>query len=115
VLKAEAGDPLKYQAIGKVLKQLLNADIGVSMAGASGCAPAPAACYDLDEIKTNDMVMMMKETALTAVPMPNIPEMDVMWNVAGNMLVDINMRKKDVSASAGAAQKQAEELIAAMK
>jgi arabinogalactan oligomer/maltooligosaccharide transport system substrate-binding protein len=115
VLKVAADNPAKHDALGKVLKQLLNTDIGVSTAKASGCAPAFAACYDLDEIKNDEMVMMMRETALTAVPMPNIPEMDVMWNVAGNMLVDINMRKKDISASADAAQKQAEELIAAMK
>jgi arabinogalactan oligomer/maltooligosaccharide transport system substrate-binding protein len=115
VLKVAADDQLKHEAIEKVLKQLFNTDIGVAMAKASGCAPALAACYELDDVKNDDMVMMMKETALTAVPMPNIPEMDVMWNVAGNMLVDINMRKKDVTISADAAQKEAEELIAAMK
>lgn len=47
--------------------------------------------------------------------MPNIPEMDVMWTVAENLLVDINMSGKDVEESARAAQEKAIELIASMK
>ncbi|MDR0999378.1 MAG: extracellular solute-binding protein [Clostridiales bacterium] len=115
VLKVSAGNPEKNTAIKKVLNQLCNTDIGAAMASASGCAPAFTACYELESVKTDDMVMMMSEVAENAVPMPNIPEMDVMWNVASNMLVDINMRKADVRASADKAQKQAEDLIKSMK
>ncbi len=115
VLKVAADNPQKNAAIKTVLNQLLGPDIGVAMAAASGCAPASAACYEMDAVKNDEMVMMMREVAENAVPMPNIPEMDVMWNATSNMLVDINMRKADVRESADKAQKQAEDLIASMQ
>ena len=61
------------------------------------------------------MVMAMYDTAQDAVPMPNVPEMDVMWTVTENLLVDVNMSGKDVRSSAQAAQKQAENLIKQMQ
>ena len=57
----------------------------------------------------------MKQTAENAVPMPNRPEMDVMWTVAGNLLVDINMSGKDTAESCASAQKEALRLIEQMK
>ena len=52
----------------------------------------------------------MYDTAQDAVPMPNVPEMDVMWTVTENLLVDVNMSGKDVRSSAQAVQQQAESL-----
>jgi arabinogalactan oligomer/maltooligosaccharide transport system substrate-binding protein len=115
VLRVAGEDPGKKDAIVQVLQSIMGTDIGVAMAGASGCAPALTACYDLEEIKGDDMVMMMRTTAESAIPMPNIPQMDVMWNVAGNLLVDVNMRGVNVTEAANAAQEQAEELIASMQ
>jgi len=115
VLKVASDNPEKNAKIKTVLNLLLKADIGVAMAKASGCAPALAACYDLDEVKNDEMVIMMRETAENAIPMPNIPEMDVMWNVVGNMLVDINMRDRNTAEAAADAQKKAEDLIKAMR
>ena len=40
---------------------------------------------------------------------------DVMWTVAENLLVDINMSGKDVTESAKNAQEKALDLIASMK
>jgi arabinogalactan oligomer / maltooligosaccharide transport system substrate-binding protein len=57
----------------------------------------------------------MKETAEHAVPMPNLPEMDVMWTVMGNLLTDVNMSGKDITESAKAAQSEAEQLISNMQ
>ena len=57
----------------------------------------------------------MYDTAQDAVPMPNVPEMDVMWTVTENLLVDVNMSGKDVRSSAQAAQQQAESLIKQMQ
>lgn len=59
--------------------------------------------------------MAMKETAEHAVPMPNVPEMDVMWTVVGNLLTDINMSGKNVAESAAKAQQEAEQLIESMQ
>lgn len=57
----------------------------------------------------------MKETAENAVPMPNLPEMDVMWTVASGLLTDVNMAGNDVAESAEKAQKEALQLIESMK
>ena len=85
------------------------------MAKASGCAPANEACYELEEVTSDEVVMAMKETAEHAVPMPNVPEMDVMWTVVGNLLTDINMSGKNVAESAAKAQQEAEQLIESMQ
>ncbi|MCL2719113.1 MAG: extracellular solute-binding protein [Lachnospiraceae bacterium] len=115
VLKVAADNPVKNGAIKEVLTLLLNPDIGVAMAKASGCAPAHLLSYEQDEIKNDELVMMMREMAESAVPMPNIPEMDVMWVVLDNLLVDINMRGVDVVEACFEAQKRAENLIRAMR
>ena len=72
-------------------------------------------CYEMDEILSDEIVMAMKETAENAVPMPNVPEMDVMWTVAGNLLTDVNMSGKDIRESADAAQQEALNLIESMQ
>ena len=41
--------------------------------------------------------------------------MDVMWTVVSNLLTDVNLSGKDVSASFQAAKAQAQSLIAGMK
>ena len=115
VLKVAADNPEKNIKIREVINLLLNPDIGVALAKASGCAPALAACYDFDDVKNDEMVTMMRRTAESAIPMPNIPEMDVMWNVVGNLLVDINMRDRNINEAAADAQKRAEDLIRAMR
>lgn len=115
VLRVAAENPAKNAAIKEVLNLLLNTDLGIAMAKASGCAPALLACYDFDEVKNDEMVMMMYDTAQSSVPMPNIPEMDVMWNVVGDLLADVNMRERDVEEAVADAQRRAEDLIRAMR
>ena len=113
VLKAAAEN--KSESVEKVLHVLMYPEVEVELAQASGCAPANKSCYELDAVKNDPVVMTMKETADQAVPMPNLPEMDVMWSVLGDLLTDVNMSGKDVSESADAAQKKAESLIEGMK
>ncbi len=113
VLKVAA--KTKAAAITAVLEQLIKPEIGIAMAGASGCAPANKLCYEDESVKQDEMVMMMKNTAERAIPMPNIPEMDVMFSVTSNMLTSINMGGGDPEKEAAKAQKEAENLIAAMK
>ena len=57
----------------------------------------------------------MRSTAEIAVPMPNIPEMDVMWTVMSNLLTDVNLSDRDVDKSFDEAMSEAESLIANMK
>ncbi len=105
----------KPKAIEEVLRAWMDADVQVKLAKASGCAPANETCYELEEISSDEVVMAMKETAENAVPMPNVPEMDVMWTVAGTLLTDVNMSGKDVQESADKAQQEAENLIKSMQ
>ena len=105
----------KTESVEKVLRLFMEPDVQVELAAASGCAPANEKCYEMDEILSDEIVMAMKETAENAVPMPNIPEMDVMWTVTGNLLTDVNMSGEDITESAEKAQKEAENLIESMK
>lgn len=105
----------KFEAITKVLEQILLPELGINMAQVSGSAPANQKCYDDVSVSDNEMIQMMKETAESAVPMPNIPEMDVMFVVTGNLLVAVNMNGADIEEKANDLQEKAIRLIEAMK
>lgn len=105
----------KPDAVKQLLTALMAPEVGTSLAMSSGCAPARAVCYDDPQIKDDEMVQMMRRTAEIAVPMPNIPEMDVMWTVVSNLLTDVNLSGKGIDESFAAALKKANELIDAMK
>ena len=60
------------------------------------------------------MIMAMRETAETAQPMPNIPEMSVMWGPAESLLAAVNKSGEDVQTAAETYQKEAETAIADM-
>ena len=105
----------KKEAVKTLLAALTDPAIGASLALASGCAPANVKCYDDPAVADDQLVQSMRATAEIAVPMPNIPEMDVMWTVVGNLLTDVNLSGKDVDGSFDGALAKANELIAAMK
>ena len=105
----------KTDAVKKLLAALTDPTIGIDLALASGCAPANALCYDDERVANDELVQSMRTTAEIAVPMPNIPEMDVMWTVVGNLLTDVNLSGKDINESFDAALAQANQLIDAMK
>lgn len=105
----------KTDAVKKLLVVLTDPTIGIDLALASGCAPANALCYDDERVANDELVQSMRTTAEIAVPMPNIPEMDVMWTVVGNLLTDVNLSGKDINESFDAALAQANQLIDAMK
>ncbi len=113
VLKLAADN--KRDSVEKVLRALMSPEVAIELAMASGCAPAREECYLNEDILNDEIVMAMKRTAENAVPMSNLPEMDVMWSVAGNLLTDVNMTGNDVEESCRKAQEDAERLIAAMK
>lgn len=105
----------KTDAVKKLLAVLTSPGIGIDLALASGCAPANSLCYDDARVANDELVQSMRTTAQIAIPMPNIPEMDVMWTVAGNLLTDVNLSGKDIDESFDAALAQANQLIEAMK
>ena len=105
----------KTEAVKTVLSALCGAEIGIDLALASGCAPANADCYDDERVANDELVQAMRSTAEIAVPMPNIPEMDVMWTVVSNLLTDVNLSGEDVDAAFDEALSEAESLIANMQ
>ena len=105
----------KTEAVKTVLEALCGAEIGIDLALASGCAPANADCYDDERVANDELVQAMRSTAEIAVPMPNIPEMDVMWTVVSNLLTDVNLSGEDVDAAFDEALSEAESLIANMQ
>lgn len=105
----------KTDAVKKLLTALTDPTIGIDLALASGCAPANSLCYDDERVSNDELVQSMRNTAEIAIPMPNIPEMDVMWTVVGNLLTDVNLSGKDIDESFNAALSQANQLIDAMK
>ncbi len=113
VLKLAAEN--KPEEVTAVLNVLMSSEIGVALALQTGSAPANLTAYDNEQIANDEVVMLMRETAENATPIPNIPEMDVMWTVATNLLVDINLSGEDVKTAADSAQENAVELIAAMQ
>ncbi len=105
----------KTEAVKKVLDALMQPEVGITLAKVSGSAPAIEVCYENEEVISDDVVMAMRETASNTIPMPNRPEMDIMWTVAADMLVNINMSGQDVKESCEAAQANAEDLIRKMQ
>ncbi len=115
VLKVAVQDEAKKERIENLLKVFLEPELQANLALTAGCAPANEKAYDLDEIKDNELVQAIKDAGLNALPMPNRPEMDVMWTVLGNLLSDINIKGLDVKESCEKYQEEAERLIALMK
>ncbi len=113
VLKLAAEN--KKEEVTAVLNALISPEVGIALALQTGSAPANLTAYEDERIASDEVVILMRETAENAMPIPNIPEMDVMWTVATNLLVDINLSGEDVKTAADSAQKNAEELIAAMQ
>lgn len=105
----------KSEAVRAVLAALCAPEVGVELALASGCAPARTECYDDEAVANDELVQAMRATAEIAIPMPNMPEMDVMWTVVSNLLTDVNMSGRDVDESFDEALAEAENLIANMK
>lgn len=105
----------KPEAVRALFAALTDPQVGVSLALASGCAPVNSKCYEDPAVADDALVQAMRETAQIAVPMPNIPEMDVMWTVTSNLLTDVNLSGKDVDSAFDEALKEARNLIANMK
>ena len=102
----------KKDAITSVLKALCGEKTGIALAKESNCAPANAKAYEDADVAGNEMIMAMKTTAETAQPMPNIPQMTVMWGPTESMLAAVNKSGQDVKT---AAEQYQEEAVTAIK
>ena len=105
----------KRDEITRVLRALMSPEIGVDLALGTGAAPSRLSSYENQDVKDNELVMLMRQTAESTVAMPNVPELDPVFVVAGNLLTDINMSGMDIDIALEKAQKKALELIGNMK
>ena len=105
----------KKEALAEVLKVLGSKETGVALANAASCAPANSKAYEDASVSENQMIMALKTMADNVVPMPNIPEMDVMWSVTDDLLAAVNKRGENVQTACDAHQKEALEQISAMQ
>lgn len=105
----------KGDAIAEVLKVLAEPEAGVALAKGFNCAPANRKAYEDAEVAENEMILAMEKSAEKAVPMPNIPEMGVMWGPAESLLAAVNKSGEDVDAAADKYQQEALDAIADMQ
>ncbi len=105
VLKHSAG--AKKDAVEKVLSALASEKVGVDLVVNNNCASANEKVYHNSDVAADEMVLTMKKTADTAEPMPNIPQMSVMWGPAEGFLAAVNKSNEDVSQAAEDFQKEA--------
>ena len=105
----------KKDALAKVLEVIASPEVGVALANQSSCAPANNKAYEDADVAANEMIMAMKATAETAQPMPNIPQMSVMWGPAEEFLAAVNKSGEDVETAAETYQEKALTAIADMQ
>lgn len=105
----------KKEALAKVLEAIASPEVGIALANQSNCAPANSKAYEDAAVAENEMIMAMKLTAETAQPMPNIPQMSVMWGPAEEFLAAVNKSGQDIDASADTYQEKALEAIETMQ
>ena len=105
----------KKDAVAKVFTALADPSVGVALAEESNCAPANQTSYEDESVAGNEMIAAMKSTAEVAIPMPNIPEMSVMWGPAEALLAAVNKSGEDIDSAADQYQQEAETAIADMQ
>ena len=105
----------KKDAAAQVLAAWAAPEVGIALAEKASCAPANQKAYDEDSVSSDEMIAAMKRTAETAKPMPNIPEMSVMWGPAESLLAAVNKSGEDLDEAAEKYQAEAETAIADMQ
>ncbi|MDW2798235.1 extracellular solute-binding protein [Clostridium boliviensis] len=105
----------KKDAVEKVLNEIVNPQLGIDLAQNSGCAPSNQKSYNTSSVANDEMIAAMRRTADIAQPMPNIPQMSVMWGPAESLLAAVNKSGKDLNTAADDYQKEAETAIADMQ
>jgi maltose-binding protein MalE len=105
----------KKDALASVLEVLAGAEVGIDLAKKANCAPANIRSYEDAEVSSNEMIVAMRETAETAIPMPNIPQMSVMWGPSESLLAAVNKSDEDINKAADQYQEEATTAISDMQ
>lgn len=115
VLKSAVQDESQKERVVKILNVFMSTDLAIELALASGVAPAKTEAYQNQDIVNDELVMAMKHASEASIPMPNLPEMDIMWLTTANMLIEINMNSVNIQSAVDQAQKESEDLIKIMR
>lgn len=105
----------KKEVILKVMTAFADPQVGIALAEKANCAPASAAAYKEESVSGNEMISAMQKTAETAKPMPNIPQISVMWGPTEALLAAVNKSDADINTAADQYQAEAETAIADMQ
>jgi arabinogalactan oligomer/maltooligosaccharide transport system substrate-binding protein len=105
----------KKAALTRVLEVIASPELGIDLANKSNCAPANSKSYEDATVAANEMVSAIRATAETAQPMPNIPQINVMWAPTETLLALVNKSGADVTETAKQCQEEALTAIADMQ
>ena len=97
------------------MEVLADKEVGITLAKGFNCAPANSKAYEDPDVAANEMIISMEKSAEKAVPMPNIPQMGVMWGPAESLLAAVNKSGEDVDSAAEKYQQEALTAIADMQ
>ena len=108
--------PSKYKDEAyEFLKYLTSLDAAKVMATIGRQTPANKAVYDLPEVANDEALNMVREQAALGVPMPNVPEMTMVWGHATTAMNKIVKGSASPSAAMTEAQKKLLEDIARLR
>jgi arabinogalactan oligomer/maltooligosaccharide transport system substrate-binding protein len=97
------------------VKYLTDLDAGRVMALEGRQSPALAAVYDEPKVKADWVLAAFRKQVEVAVPMPNLPEMTMMWSPATTALNKINAGSTSPRDALGVAQKAVEKDVANLR
>ncbi|WP_162180186.1 extracellular solute-binding protein [Spirochaeta lutea] len=113
-LMVVSSSPNKEAAL-RVAEFVTSKGLGERLALATGAAPAHLEAYNNPEIRGNELIMAIRGAGEAATPMPNVPEMDVMWVTTETALVNVNKQGRDPQAELDKAQADSEQKIRDMQ
>lgn len=105
----------KKEAVSKVLKAMVSKEVGILLAKDFNCAPSNEESYNDPAVSANEMVVAIKDTARSAKPMPNIPQMSIMWDPTEALLAAINKSNASIDEVSVLYQNEAKTAIADMQ
>ncbi len=102
------------EAAIEVIRFLQQPDVGEALGEVLGCAPAHRKAYENETIKHNAIIPVLRAVADSAIPMPKLPAMDIMWAATDTALLNITKKGGDIAAELDKAQAWATSKIAEM-
>jgi arabinogalactan oligomer/maltooligosaccharide transport system substrate-binding protein len=97
------------------VKYLTSLDAAKVMATTGRQTPANKAVYDIPEVGNDPALNMVREQAALGIPMPNVPEMTMVWSHATTAMNKTVKQSSSAQAAMAEAQKKLQEDIARLR